>query len=146
VYGRHGGGTRSRLGHRLRHIRGREARHHFIGHRHGIDRRGDFDRALAHVFFVYSLVGVEIRVVCGRAIIEGVLAQADSRQPGIVERGAIGAAGLAAEIRRQIDADVKLVEGRGGVFDVVADGKLLFSKRAEGRFPDPQEILRALGA
>jgi hypothetical protein len=31
------------------------------------------------------------------------------------------------------------------VFDVVADGKLLFSKRAVGRFPDPQEILRALG-
>jgi hypothetical protein len=31
------------------------------------------------------------------------------------------------------------------VFDVVADGKLLFSKRAEGRFPKPAEILRALG-
>jgi hypothetical protein len=32
------------------------------------------------------------------------------------------------------------------VFDVVADGKLLFSKRAERRFPDPEEILRALRA
>jgi hypothetical protein len=27
---------------------------------------------------------------------------------------------------------------------VVADGKLLFSKRAERRFPEPEEILRAL--
>jgi selT/selW/selH-like putative selenoprotein len=53
---------------------------------------------------------------------------------------------LAAEIRRGIGADVELVEGRGGVFDVVADGKLVFSKKAERRFPTPQEILRAVGA
>jgi selT/selW/selH-like putative selenoprotein len=43
-------------------------------------------------------------------------------------------------------ADVELVEGRGGVFDVVADGKLVFSKKVERRFPTPEEILRAIGA
>lgn len=36
-----------------------------------------------------------------------------------------------------------LVEGRGGVFDVAADGKVIFSKRATGRFPMPEEILKA---
>jgi hypothetical protein len=40
---------------------------------------------------------------------------------------------------------VKLVEGRGGVFDVVADGRLLFSKDRAHRFPETGEILRALG-
>jgi selT/selW/selH-like putative selenoprotein len=53
---------------------------------------------------------------------------------------------LAAEIRRRVGAEVELVEGRGGVFDVVADGKLLFSKKAERRFPTPEEILRSLQA
>ena len=51
---------------------------------------------------------------------------------------------MAAEIQRQVGADVKLVEGRGGVFDVVADGKLVFSKKVARRFPTPEEILRAL--
>jgi selT/selW/selH-like putative selenoprotein len=53
---------------------------------------------------------------------------------------------LAAELRQGIGANVELIEGRGGVFDVVADGKLLFSKRAEHRFPKAEEILRALRA
>jgi predicted Rdx family selenoprotein len=53
---------------------------------------------------------------------------------------------LAAEIRQGIGADVELIEGRGGVFDVVADGKLLFSKRAARRFPNAEEILRVLRA
>lgn len=30
------------------------------------------------------------------------------------------------------------------MFDVVADGKLVFSKHRDGRFPDAAEILRAL--
>jgi predicted Rdx family selenoprotein len=32
------------------------------------------------------------------------------------------------------------------VFDVVADGKLVFSKHNEGRFPEPDEVLRALSS
>jgi selenoprotein W-related protein len=47
-------------------------------------------------------------------------------------------------IERELGAGVELIEGRGGVFDVVADGTLLFSKKKEGRFPEPDEILRAL--
>lgn len=37
--------------------------------------------------------------------------------------------------------NVTLVEGSGGVFDVVLDGKLIFSKKQEHRFPELQEIL-----
>jgi selT/selW/selH-like putative selenoprotein len=34
--------------------------------------------------------------------------------------------------------------GRGGQYDVYVDGELVFSKRDEGRFPDPTEILSRL--
>jgi selT/selW/selH-like putative selenoprotein len=37
-----------------------------------------------------------------------------------------------------------LIEGRGGVFEVVADGRLLFSKKAEHRFPENDEVLALL--
>ncbi len=35
--------------------------------------------------------------------------------------------------------------GKPGQFDVVADGKVLFSKHATGRFPETAEILGLLG-
>jgi selenoprotein W-related protein len=34
-----------------------------------------------------------------------------------------------------------LIQGSGGVFEVVADGKLIFSKKNVGRFPEVEEIL-----
>jgi selT/selW/selH-like putative selenoprotein len=37
-----------------------------------------------------------------------------------------------------------ITPGDNGQFDVVADGELLFSKKAEGRFPEEDEILTAL--
>jgi selT/selW/selH-like putative selenoprotein len=37
-----------------------------------------------------------------------------------------------------------LIKGRGGIFDVVANGKLIFSKHAEGRFPDDDEVVAAV--
>ncbi len=36
------------------------------------------------------------------------------------------------------------VQGEKSQFDVVADGRLVFSKQREGRFPDEAEILAAL--
>jgi selenoprotein W-related protein len=38
-----------------------------------------------------------------------------------------------------------LEKGSGGVFDVIVDGRLVFSKHERGRFPDEQEILDQLG-
>jgi predicted Rdx family selenoprotein len=36
------------------------------------------------------------------------------------------------------------VSGKKSQFDVVADGNLIFSKQKEGRFPEHDEIIRAL--
>jgi selT/selW/selH-like putative selenoprotein len=54
------------------------------------------------------------------------------------------ASSLAATLKRHFDVEVELVEGEKGVFDVVADGKLIFSKHSEGRFPEEQEIVEKL--
>ena len=35
-------------------------------------------------------------------------------------------------------------EGEKSQFDVIVDGKLLFSKQREGRFPEEDEIIRKL--
>ena len=42
--------------------------------------------------------------------------------------------------------EIELVRGGGGVFDVSVDGKVLFSKHRQGRFPEPGEILYILRA
>jgi selenoprotein W-related protein len=41
---------------------------------------------------------------------------------------------------------VKLVRGSGGVFEVLLDGKPIFSKKAEGRFPQAKEVLDKIPA
>jgi selenoprotein W-related protein len=38
-----------------------------------------------------------------------------------------------------------LIKGSGGIFDVVVDGRKLFSKHQTGRFPEPGEIAALLG-
>ena len=37
--------------------------------------------------------------------------------------------------------EAELIRGGGGVFDVVADGDLVFSKYEVGRFPKSEEVL-----
>ena len=37
-----------------------------------------------------------------------------------------------------------LVPGSGGVFEIAVDDETVFAKHREGRFPDPNEIERAL--
>jgi len=51
---------------------------------------------------------------------------------------------LAADLKKQLHLEPELIEGTNGIFDVVADGTLIFSKHQEGRFPEPQEIVQAL--
>jgi selenoprotein W-related protein len=55
---------------------------------------------------------------------------------------------LEGELRRRygFDLDITLVAGAGGVFEVVLDGRLLFSKRQLGRFPQQGEVERLLSA
>ena len=40
--------------------------------------------------------------------------------------------------------EAELIRGGGGVFDVVADGDLVFSKYEAGRFPNNEEVLDKL--
>jgi selenoprotein W-related protein len=56
------------------------------------------------------------------------------------------ASSLAAKIKKEFGIDVELIKGGGGVFDVKADGKLIYSKHETGRFPDNQEVIDALAA
>ena len=45
---------------------------------------------------------------------------------------------------RRAGFDASDTPGEKSQFDVVADGRLVFSKQQAGRFPDPDEILAAL--
>ena len=51
---------------------------------------------------------------------------------------------MAEAIEKQFKTRPKLIEGKGGVFEVTAGKKLIFSKKATGRFPENEEILAAL--
>jgi len=52
---------------------------------------------------------------------------------------------LAEEIEKNInDVNIEFIKGSGGDFEVVKDGDLIFSKRKEGRFPNPSEIMAKL--
>ena len=52
-----------------------------------------------------------------------------------------------AEIRKQHpEIETRLVKGSGGQFEIVLDGRLLFSKKQVGRFPETREILEQIPA
>jgi len=53
---------------------------------------------------------------------------------------------LAAEFKERFRVEPELVKGSGGVFEVIVDGALLFSKRALGRFPEEGEVARLIVA
>lgn len=52
---------------------------------------------------------------------------------------------MAAAIREAHGIDVTLLRGADGAFEVTVDGRLIFSKKAAGRFPTNAEILAQLG-
>ena len=51
---------------------------------------------------------------------------------------------MAARISEAFGLEPELIKGRNGVFDVVADDKLVFSKHQVGRFPDDEEVIKLL--
>ena len=53
------------------------------------------------------------------------------------------AAARAARIRQEFkDAEVKMIKGHGGVYDVLADGEVVFTKSgACGPLPFPDEVI-----
>ncbi len=51
-----------------------------------------------------------------------------------------------AVLSEELGVEAELVKGDNGIFDVVADGDLVFSKHVEGRFPENEEVIEALRA
>lgn len=49
------------------------------------------------------------------------------------------------EITNRLGVAATAIPGGKGQFDVLADGRMVFSKQVEGRFPEPDEILAQLG-
>ena len=57
--------------------------------------------------------------------------------------------GLTADLLKDFEPtieSVQLIPSKGGVFEVVVNGKLVFSKKASGRHAEPGEVSRLIGA
>ncbi len=51
---------------------------------------------------------------------------------------------MAAVIKDEFGIAVDYIKSGGGVFEVTADGKLIYSKKATGRFPEHSEVISKL--
>jgi len=51
---------------------------------------------------------------------------------------------LAAALQQSLGISPQLIKGSKGIFDVKADGAMVYSKYATGRFPTNAEIVSAL--
>lgn len=54
------------------------------------------------------------------------------------------AVSLAAKVEKQFDVKVEMIPSSGGVFEVVADDKLIYSKKATGVFPGEGNVMDLL--
>jgi selT/selW/selH-like putative selenoprotein len=45
---------------------------------------------------------------------------------------------------REFGTSTRLIKGSNGVFEVIVDGDLVFSKRSLARFPDDGEVAQAI--
>ena len=48
---------------------------------------------------------------------------------------------MGEDLKKHFEANINLLAGSGGVFEVEVDGKEIFSKRKSGRFPELDEII-----
>jgi selT/selW/selH-like putative selenoprotein len=51
---------------------------------------------------------------------------------------------LAADLQQRYQVEAELIPSGGGVFEVEADGTLVFSKKALDRFPEHEEVFQAI--
>lgn len=51
------------------------------------------------------------------------------------------AASLVEGLKEEFEFEESLIRSSGGVFEVKVDGDLIFSKKAEDRFPETDEII-----
>ena len=53
---------------------------------------------------------------------------------------------MAARMKETLSVDAVLVPGGNGVFDVVVDGRLVYSKHETGQFPDEDSLVKAIAS
>lgn len=51
---------------------------------------------------------------------------------------------MAAELRDSFGVESRLIAGSNGIFDVIVDDKIVFSKFKTGRFPEHDEIIQRI--
>ncbi|MBF0289001.1 MAG: Rdx family protein [SAR324 cluster bacterium] len=56
------------------------------------------------------------------------------------------ATSLAAELKEKYKTEPKLISSGGGVFEIQVDGKMVFSKKKLGRFPESNEVQSLMDA
>ena len=54
------------------------------------------------------------------------------------------AASLAAKLQNKFSTACELIESSGGAFEVVVDGKCIYSKKRTGEFPDDEQLLNTI--
>ena len=54
------------------------------------------------------------------------------------------AAGLAEKIRDELGITAQVIPGSKGVYDIVVDGNLIYSKYQTKQFPDNDEIIKLI--
>ena len=48
------------------------------------------------------------------------------------------------ELKKDLGAEIELIAGSNGIFEVMVDGRMIFSKSEQGRFPQGDEIIRLI--
>ena len=51
------------------------------------------------------------------------------------------ASSMGDELKKNLGAEIELIAGSNGIFDVTVDNKMIFSKSEQGRFPQADEII-----
>ena len=51
---------------------------------------------------------------------------------------------MGKQLEEELGAEIGLISGSGGVFEVYADGNMIFSKKKLNRFPNEGEIISLL--
>ena len=48
------------------------------------------------------------------------------------------------ELKKNLGADIELIAGSNGVFDISLDGTMIYSKFEKGRFPQTEDVLNII--
>src|SRR5271165_2682918 len=99
-------------------MRKRFTREHLVAHGGVVDESGFDERGLGQVFGLQAFVGVHVRMMCARGIVERVLDELKAGEADGVESFVIGAASVAERKSR----DAEIFEGSHPLLENGSDG------------------------